>query len=581
DGSLVALLLFARETFTAELTELVVYDSVDPGTAYVTTVGPGAQRAAMIACDRADVDGRLARANVVLGSTMVAPFSGASGVSGAVLVADTLASGRTFKRDEERLLRTFAGQLATTLEKAQINASLAKARVQKNEFAHQASHDALTGLANRSRFRQCLADGLPAAAAAGTGLAALFIDLDDFKTVNDTMGHAAGDELLRVVAQRISASIGANDVAARLGGDEFAVLLVDVDNDSDVQVVAERILVVLGDPIEIDGTRVIANASIGAAMHTAGEDADALMQNADIAMYTAKRNGKGRCDFFEPSLSFSGTRRRLVESGLQRALEAGELVLHYQPVVDVAKNQIVAIEALVRWCDPSRGLVPPAEFIRVAEETSLIVPIGRFVLREACQQAKAWETLAPEMRMFVNLSARELNEPDLADHVARVLAETGLEPSRLILEVTDAAVMQNMGAARRTLNALKHLGVGLGLDDVGPGYAALQHLRHLPIDVLKIAKPWIDALGNTEADVTAVRELVELGHAVGLHVVAEGVERVDQAAELIDMGCEWAQGYYYARSLESEAIGTLLCRANARAGARRETKEQTELELAE
>ncbi len=386
----------------------------------------------------------------------------------------------------------------------------------------------------------------------------MFIDLDDFKTVNDTMGHAAGDALLEVVGQRIIASIGPDHLAARLGGDEFAVLLNGIAHDADASVIAERILVALGDPIIIDGQSVVAQASIGIASHAGAHDAAELMKNADVAMYTAKRNGKGRFDVFEATMSLSVARRHQVKTGLDRALANDELCVQYQPVIEASSGDIVAAEALVRWKHPERGLLPPSEFVAIAEETGQIMPIGRFVIREACRQAAIWSVDSPGLRMFVNLSTRQLADDDLLDDVRAALTQHGLRPEQLTLEVTETEMMHDFDVARDALLALKALGVRIAIDDFGTGFSSLSYLRRLPIDVLKIAKPFVDGIGDSDADTAFVRGIVELGHVVGAEVVAEGVERVDQYAHLVDMGCDLVQGYYYSRSLEPAAFAALL-----------------------
>jgi len=389
----------------------------------------------------------------------------------------------------------------------------------------------------------------------------LFIDLDDFKTVNDTLGHAAGDELLTQVARRISSCLGPDDTAARLGGDEFAVLMPCVAHEVEARTVADKILVALGDPITVEGEPIITHASIGIASHVGATDGAELMKHADVAMYTAKRNGKGRFDEFQPTMSLTVARRHQVRVGLERAISRGEFIVHYQPVIDTVNGALIGTEALVRWKDPSRGLTPPSEFVGVAEETGLIVPIGRYVLREACRQAAAWASITPGLRLFVNLSTRQLSDPDLVDDVRNALSAAQLDPKQLYLEVTETAMMQNIDDAKATLNRLKALGVGIAIDDFGTGFSSLSYLRQLPIDILKIAKPIIDAICDSAADEAFVKTIIELGHVVGLEVVAEGVEQVEQYARLVDMGCDFVQGFYYAPSMSSREAGETILHA--------------------
>ncbi len=583
EAGLLALLDFTRDTLHAELAEIVVCSDADCETAFVTSVGPRDERSAMTAVPCAEIASRFVllddhphglvvsgkqcaalpvREGFAIGSAMLVPLGGEGGLRGSVLVANEPQSARVFGKDELRLFETFAGHLATTLEKSQLSSSLAQLRALKNELAHQAYHDSLTGLANRMLFRERVQEALEVAASEGSGVGVLFIDLDDFKTVNDTMGHHAGDELLTVVAQRIAGCVGPDDTPARLGGDEFAVLLRGATHEAAIRKVAERILVALGDPIVIDGQPVIAHASIGIATHASAENAAQLMQNADVAMYTAKRNGKGRCDVYEPTLSLSVARRHQVKIGLERALLRNELLLHYQPVVDVATGQIVATEALLRWRDPVRGLLGATEFIGIAEETGLIIPIGRFVIRESFRQAKIWEEVSPDLQMFVNISARQLGDPHLVTDIETALSESGVDPQRVVLEVTETAMMHDIEGAKLVLHALKRLGVRLGIDDFGTGYSSLSYIRQLPIDVLKIAKPIVDAVDETPEDAAFVHGIVQLGHIVGLHVVAEGVERVEQSAQLVDMGCDSAQGHYYGRSLDPASVDRLLAGAH-------------------
>jgi diguanylate cyclase (GGDEF)-like protein len=580
ETGLVALLDFARQTFHSEIAEVVLLGEKDDDLGYRTTSGPGdrssrlapveidAVRSVIATADessnvvqvRPTADSPLAqRDGVDVAAMMVATLSDESGVRGGVFVAR--AKGQVpdaFAKDDIKLFETFANHLGTTMEKSRLSTSLAQLRQLKQELAHQAYHDPLTGLPNRALFRESVDSALAEAALQSSKVAVLFIDLDDFKTVNDTMGHAAGDAQLIEVARRIDISVPEDGIAARLGGDEFAVLLRNVGRDSDVRAVADKILVALGDPIDIDGQPVVTHASIGIATHVGATDAAELMQHADVAMYTAKRNGKGRFDEFEQNMSLSVARRHQLKLGLERAIANNEFVLHYQPVIDVATGSITATEALLRWKDPTRGLMPPSEFVGVAEETGLIVPIGRFVLREACRQAAEWAQEHDGLRVFVNLSTRQLADPDIVEDVCNALEDVGLDPTRLTLEVTETAMMRDIDEARETLFALKRLGVDIAIDDFGTGFSSLSYLRQLPIDVLKIAKPIIDAICDSSEDSAFVKGIIELGHVVGLRVVAEGVEHVEQYAQLIDMGCDYVQGYYHSPSLEPSELAEIL-----------------------
>ncbi len=578
EDGLVALLNFARETFHAELAEIVLLAGDDDTSGFRSASGPGHATTRMIAVARDDVDPLIAacasgrtvliepdsslklplRNGFETASAMLAPLRGGSGLRGATLVACGPGTSGSFGPDQQRLFETFANHLSTTLDKSQLSTSLSELRALKQELTYQATHDSLTGLANRALFRDQVDEALIASAEDGGGTMVLFIDLDDFKTVNDTMGHAAGDALLEVVASRITAAIGEHHMAARLGGDEFAVLLRDVAHDADARRIADAILVALGDPIDIGGHPVVTQASIGIASHAGARDAAELMQNADVAMYTAKRNGKGRFDVFESTMSLSVARRHQVKVGLERALAADELLLQYQPVVDAATRKVVACEALVRWREPTRGLLPPSEFISIAEETGMIMPIGRYVLDEACKHAARWSPTAPDFKIFVNLSIRQLADDGLLDDVRAALRKHGVCAEQLVLEVTESAMMQDIDGARVALLALKELGAGIAIDDFGTGFSSLSYLRQLPIDVLKVARPFIDTVGQSASDTAFVRGIIELGHVVGAQVLAQGVERPDQLAHLVDMGCDFVQGYYYAHSLDPDEFEALL-----------------------
>jgi diguanylate cyclase (GGDEF)-like protein len=578
EGGLVNLLDFARDTFHAEVAELTLRG--EGGAEYSSRVGPGNAIHALAPASGSDSAAVLEAAahateaiivcpvagsalaerdGFACGSVLVAALNDDSGIRGAVLVARGTTSD-PFEKEELQLFETFANHLGTTLEKARLNTSLAQLREAKQELAYQAYHDSLTGLANRSLFAERVDDALEHAGETGARVAVLFIDLDDFKTINDTMGHAAGDALLEEVGRRIEASIGENDTAARLGGDEFAVLLPSAA-EGEARAAAERILVALGDPVEVEGQPVVTQASIGIAWQGSAADASELMQHADVAMYTAKRDGKGRFSEFEPTMSLSVEHRHRMKVGLERALANDELVVHYQPVIEVATGELVALEALVRWKDPTRGMRLPTEFVGVAEDTGLIVPIGRLVLQEACRQAAQWSALQPDLRVFVNLSARQLADSEVVADVCAALANSGLRPEQLQLEVTETAMVEDIEHAADMLDALKSIGVGVAIDDFGTGFSSLSYLRQLPIDVLKIAKPIIDTICISDADAAFVRGIVELGHVVGMKVIAEGVEQVEQYARLVEMGCDFLQGYYYAFAMEPNEVAHILASA--------------------
>ncbi|HWS46001.1 MAG TPA: EAL domain-containing protein [Acidimicrobiia bacterium] len=513
-------------------------------------------------------------------SAAVLGGAGAFSTVPAVLVTLSLATVTVlvFGRGDGRRLATFASHRGA-LEGAAIHTSLAQLREAEQELAYRAGHDSLTGLANRARFSDRVAGAIEGCGDRGRCVSVLFIDLDDFKTVNDTMGHAAGDALLAEVARRIERCVGPDGTAARLGGDEFGVLLPGSGNEIGVRDLAARVLVALGDPIVLDGQAVVMQASIGVATHDwathgwathgsatprsvtkdAADDAAAeLMKHADVAMYTAKRNGKARFDEFEPAMSSSVVHRHRLKIGLERAIAADELVVHYQPVIDVATGELAALEALVRWQDPRRGLLPAGEFVGVAEETGLIVPIGERVLREACRQAAVWSSLKPDLRIFVNLSLRQFAGEHIITVVREALAESGLRPDRLQLEVTETAIMHDIARAAAVLHALEDVGVGIAIDDFGTGVSSLSYLRRLPVDAVKVGKPIVDAICESAADAAFVRGIVDLGHVVGLNVVAAGVEHVEQYRQLVDMGCDFVQGFYYAASMEPAAVAHLL-----------------------
>ena len=432
----------------------------------------------------------------------------------------------------------------------------------EEKLAHQAFHDPLTDLPNRSLFLDRVDHALKRAKQRGDGVAVLFMDLDNFKVINDSLGHEVGDELLVAVAKRLSSCLRNADTAARLGGDEFVVLLEDIEDSKEATNVAVRIEEALRAPFWAGGHDLFITTSVGVALGgTGGERAGDLLRNADLAMYRAKDGGKNSHAVFEPIMTEKALKRLGLEADLRRALEKGEFRVHYQPKVSINTRRIVAQEALVRWEHPERGLVPPAEFVPLAEETGLIVPLGRWVLEEACRQAKKWQDSYPSdppLRMSVNLSAAQFTHPDLGEDVTDVLRRTGLDPRDLILEITESMVVEDVGSALTTLQELKALGVKIAVDDFGTGYSSLSYLKHFPVDYLKIDRSFVSGLGRDSKDEGLVSASIELAHALGLEAIAEGVETEEQLKRLRSLGCELAQGFYFQRPSPEDAASESL-----------------------
>ncbi|HYY87642.1 MAG TPA: EAL domain-containing protein, partial [Chloroflexota bacterium] len=427
----------------------------------------------------------------------------------------------------------------------------------EQELTRLAFHDPLSNLPNRALFMDRLQHALERAARQGRPIAVMFLDLDNFKVVNDSLGHKAGDQLLVSVAQRLVGCLRTVDTAARFGGDEFTVLLEDLTGPEDALLVADRIANHLNEPFQLDGREVFVTASIGIALTDgSSETAESLVRTADLAMYQAKTSGKARYAVFDPEMNDRAWRRLETETDLRHALDRSEFVLHYQPIVDLATGRIVEVEALVRWQHPERGLVPPAEFIPTAEETGLIVPLGRWVLAEACAQLRAWGD--PDLVVSVNLAARQFQDAALVEDVARVLKASGLQPWQLKLEITESAAMLDAAATEATLRQLKRLGVHLAIDDFGTGYSALSYLKRFSVDTLKVDRSFVGGLGHDTDDAAIVTAIVALAHTMGLEVTAEGVETADQQARLQRLGCNRAQGYYFARPRDQAEISTLL-----------------------
>ena len=487
-----------------------------------------------------------------LQAAMAAPVHENGQVVGSLLVS-SWEVGRRYDADARDLLVTIAQHVSLALTDAKT----------VNAMAHQAMHDALTGLPNRALFLDRLEHALARAVRTGGEVAVLFLDLDRFKTVNDSLGHAAGDDLLCAVARRIADCMRAADTAARLGGDEFAVLLEDLVGTREAVRVADRITAALEAPIDVAGREVFVGASIGIA--TGAYGADDLLRHADVAMYRAKAAGKGRYELFEDGMQAEVVDRLELEADLKRAVDRGELELHYQPIITLNTGELAGHEALVRWRHPVRGLLAPGAFIPVAEETGLIVPIGRFVLREACRQAAAWAAAHDrELTMAVNLSGRQLEDASLHEDVTAVLRETGLPSGRLVLEITETVLMHDTETTIERLRALRALGVRLAVDDFGTGYSSLRYLNRFPLDVLKMAKPFVDGLGTQEEDPALARAIIDLGANLGLTIVAEGIERSAQLVQLRRLGCPLGQGYWFARPMPAaDAEAQMLAPATA------------------
>jgi diguanylate cyclase (GGDEF)-like protein/PAS domain S-box-containing protein len=433
----------------------------------------------------------------------------------------------------------------------------------EDELRQQAFHDALTGLANRALFADRVEHALAREGRARDGLAVLLIDLDDFKAVNDSLGHGVGDRLLGEVASRLRTCVRKSDTVARLGGDEFAVLLEDPADRRTPQRAAEHVLAVFAAPFQLDGRSLFITASVGAAIATArASNCDELVRNADVAMYVAKGRGKSRWVLFEPGMYHVVEERLQLKTDLLEALSAGDqMELYYQPVVRLDTKEVIGVEALLRWNHPRRGLVAPLDFLQLAEDTGLIVPLGRWVLGQACTQARAWQRSHPQLTgvtMSVNVSGRQLDDPGLVNDVQAALADTGLEPATLVLEITESVLMRDAETTIDTLHQLKALGVRIAMDDFGTGYSSLAYLQRFPIDVLKIDRSFTAGLGGEARQAALADAVVKIGATLELQTVAEGIELDHQVGWLQALGCDYGQGFLFAKPMPALQCESLL-----------------------
>lgn len=432
----------------------------------------------------------------------------------------------------------------------------------EEQLAHQAFHDTLTGLPNRALLMERLGHALKRAVRTQMPVGLVFLDLDNFKVINDSLGHDAGDGLLISVAERLQTCVRPGDTVARLGGDEFTLLLEDLADEGQAVVLAQRIVDVLSAPVHVGGRELFVTGSLGIALSLGDQRTpDDLLRDADTAMYQAKTAGKGRCVTFDFSMNLRAVERLELETDLRHALEYDEFCVDYQPIMLLDSGQICEVEALVRWRHPRRGWIEPSKFIPLAEETGLIVPLGHWVLREACRQTREWHRLypsEPRLTVNVNLSARQLQQSDIVECVSQVLSETGLAAAYLKLEITESVMVQNTDATIPKLHQLKEIGVRLAVDDFGTGYSSMAYLSSLPLDTLKIDRSFVGKIGGHEEDEAIIRAIVTLAKTLNLHITSEGIETQGQLAQLKELGCDRGQGYLFAQPLPGDALGELL-----------------------
>jgi len=575
--ALEGLLARSLEAFRAELAEIILFGS-DDNPSIRTLLGPGTYRELMEPIDddvaeemRALVEERGAGATKLnppfrterlqrylegrgVSHAIVAPLPGEERVIGTIMLANRFGVVRSFDDDDLRLLDTLASNASVALQYDRLEQAVMQLSVLQEQLHHQAYHDPLTSLANRALFAEKVKQAI---AGGGGEVAVLFIDLDDFKTVNDSLGHSAGDELLIAVALRLRGCLRPEDLVARLGGDEFAVMVQDGDAETAGTGVARRIMDAFTHPVVVGPDSVAVHASVGIATnHQRTVAAEDLIRDADVAMYKAKTSGKGTFELFNVTMGTEVLERHGLKEELRLAIERDELTLYFQPIVSLETGALVAAEALVRWEHPRRGLVGPSEFVPLAEETGLILSLGQYVLEEACRYAHKWkpdtDADGHQPAVHVNLSAIELRDPTLVKRVRQTLSATGVDPRRLVFEVTETLLLEDSERVSAALAQLRELGVRFALDDFGTGYSSLSYLHTLPLDILKIAKSFVDGLGRGGREASFVRMIIELARTLGLSVIAEGIETAEQASALAALECEYGQGFHLGRPRPAE-----------------------------
>jgi diguanylate cyclase (GGDEF)-like protein len=429
----------------------------------------------------------------------------------------------------------------------------------QQDLSHQAFHDTLTGLPNRSLFRDRLDHALARQTRDNRPLAVLIVDLDDFKTVNDSLGHAAGDQLLISVAGKLHESLRPADTAARLGGDEFAVLVEDMRGRRDALAVADRIIEALTGKILIEGKEIFVHGSVGIALTYGGETPEDVLRNADVAMYAAKETGKGGYEIFDGAMHEGVLRRLDLKADLRDAVENEEFAIYYQPIFSLNTGKMVGAEALLRWNHPTRGFIPPVEFIPLAEETGLILEIGRWVLEEACKQAQWWQiNYDPEFSISINISARQLQEPGFVTEVHRAITVAPLDPKTVTLEITEEVLSHDKEMMRAKLSGLRALGVHIAIDDFGTGYSSLGYLKQFPIETIKIDKSFVDGVAQGPEDSALARAILKLADTLGMDTIAEGIESDEQAKHLKLLGCPWGQGDHFGPAMKPEELERMM-----------------------